>query len=127
MKTIKLISIIILAVVAINISSCSKEAGFNGNSTIKGNVTNLSGSAVKGAVVSVAFGASAPTSAYNYSTVTDSSGNYAFYDLQKGNYYVGATYTDYVDQGQSFVLSTGGAVVNLGANKSVATVNLVVQ
>jgi uncharacterized protein (DUF2141 family) len=127
MKTIKLVSIIILAVAAINISSCSKDAGFNGNSTIKGNVTNSAGTVVTGAVVSIAFGASAPTSAYNYSTVTDSSGNYAFYDLEKGNYYVGASYTDYVDQGQSFVLKTGGSVVNLGANKSVATANLVVQ
>ena len=127
MKTIKLISIVVLAVFAVTISSCSKSAGFDGNSTIKGNVTNLAGAAVPGAVVSISFGATAPTSTFNYSTVTDASGNYSFNDLNPGNYYVSATYTDYVDQGQNFVLRTGGAVVKLGGNKSSATVNMVVQ
>jgi hypothetical protein len=127
MKTIKSISIIILAVIAVAVSSCSKDAGFNGNSTIKGNVTNDSGAVVKGAIVSLAFGASAPTTSYNYSTLTDVNGNYSFNDLTKGNYYVNASYNLYVDQGQSFTLLSGGAVVNLGGDKSSATVNLVVQ
>ena len=127
MKTIKLIAIGILAVLAITISSCSKDAGFDGNSSISGKITNSAGASVSGAVVSIAFGATAPTATYNYSTVSDTSGNYSFHDLQKGSYYVGATYTNYVDQGQSFTLTTGGAVVNLGANKSAATVNLTLQ
>ena len=122
MKTIKLIAIGILAVLAITISSCSKDAGFDGNSSISGKITNSAGASVSGAVVSIAFVAT-----YNYSTVSDTSGNYSFHDLQKGSYYVGATYTNYVDQGQSFTLTTGGAVVNLGANKSAATVNLTLQ
>ena len=124
MKTIKLIAIGILAVLAITISSCSKDAGFDGNSTIKGNVTNAAGTHLVGAVVSINFGATAPTTTFNYSTVSDASGNYSFNDLQKGSYYVSGTYTDYVDQGQNIVLRTGGAVINLGANKSSATVNL---
>jgi len=127
MKTIKFISICILAALTVAISSCNKDAGFNGNSTITGNVTNASGTAVQGAVVSIAFGATAATTTYNYSTVSDANGNYSFNDLNKGNYYVGASYTKYVDQGQSYTLQTGGAVVNLGGNKSSATVNLVVQ
>ena len=127
MKTIKLIAIGILAVLAITISSCSKEAGFDGNSTISGKVTNAAGAAVSGAVVSIKFGATAPSTTYDYSTVSDASGNYSFNSLQKGDYYVGASYTNYVDQGQNFVLTTGGAVVKLGGNKSAATVNLVLQ
>ena len=127
MKTIKLIALGILAVLSITISSCNKDAGFNGNSTISGNVTNSAGTAVSGAVVSIAFGATAATTTFNYSTVTDASGNYSFNDLNKGSYYVSATYTDYIDQGQNIVMRTGGAVVNLGGNKSAATVNMVVQ
>ena len=127
MKTIKLIALGILAVLALSISSCSKEAGFNGNSTITGNVTNSAGTALSGAVISINFGATAPTTTFNYSTTTDANGNYSFNDLQKGNYYVSGTYTSYLDQGQNVVLHTGGAVVNLGGNKSSATVNLVLQ
>jgi hypothetical protein len=127
MRAIKLISMGILAILVVTISSCSKDAGFGGNSTITGKVTNSSGTAVTGAIVSINFGATAPTTTFNYSTVTDANGNYSFNDLEQGNYYVSASYTVNVDQGQSFVLETGGATVKLGGNKSSATANLVVQ
>lgn len=127
MKAIKFLSIIIAGILVLSISSCSKDAGFGGNSTIKGNVTNAAGTAVTGAVVSLSFGATAPTTTVNYTTLTDASGNYSFNDLEPGNYFVTASYTDYVDQGQSIALQSGGATVKLGGNKSTATVNLTVQ
>lgn len=128
MKTIKFISIVVLAAVAVTISSCSKNAGFDGGATIKGKITLLStGAPAPGAVVSIAFGATAATTSFNYSTVTDTAGNYAFDALNKGNYFVNASYTDYVQQGESYTFTSGGELINLGSNSSTATVNLALQ
>ncbi len=122
MKTIKSISVIMLAAITMTLTSCTKEEGFTGKGTISGVVTYPGGNA-SGAVVSIAFGSTSETTAYDYSTVTDSTGAYSFEALSKGDYFIDATYTD--DLGYTF--QTGGAHVELGSDKSEVTVNLALE
>ncbi len=122
MKTIKLISIALLAIMAISFTSCNKDAGFVGKGEIKG-LVSYPGGVAAGAIVSVKFGAKEASTDFDYSTVADASGNYKFEALNKGDYYVDATYTD--SYGNTF--STGGAHVNLKSAQSVATADFVLE
>lgn len=121
MKTLK-ISIILLFVSVFAITSCSKEAGFEGTNTIKGSVL-LNGTAVPGAVVHIAFGTKEATTTFDATTITDASGHYSFQGLQKGDYFVDADYTTNLN----ILLSSGGAAVTLGGTKGEVTVDLTVQ
>lgn len=121
MKTLKL-SIILLFVSVFAITSCSKDAGFEGSNTIKGSVL-LNGTATPGAMVHIAFGTKAATTTFDATTVTDASGNYKFEGLQKGDYYVTADYTTNLN----IKLSSGGAGVTMGGAKGELTVDLTVQ
>ena len=121
MKTIKL-SIILLFVSVFAITSCSKDAGFEGTNTIKGAV--LQGTTpVAGAIVHIAFGTKSETTTFDATTITDASGNYKFQGLQKGDYFVDAEYTTNLN----ILLSSGGAAVTLGGTKGEITVDLTVQ
>ena len=122
MKTIKYMSVFVIAALTLSITSCTKEEGFTGKGKIEGTVTYPGGNA-SGAVVSIAFGATTETSDFDYSTVTDSTGKYSFEALSKGDYFVDATYTNSL----GYTFQTGGAHVELGSDKSDATVNLELQ
>ena len=122
MRTLRSIIFVAFAALAITLTSCSKDEGFEGNATINGKVTYTAGTA-SGAIVSIKFGASESSTAFDYSTVTDASGNYSFEGLTKGDYFVDATFTD--DLNNTF--ETGGSHVEIGGNKSDVTVDLVLE
>ena len=122
MKTIKLMSVLVIAALAVTMTSCTKEEGFTGKGKIEGTVTYPGGNA-SGAVVSIAFGATEETTDFDYSTVTDSTGKYSFEALSKGDYFVDATYSDNL----GYTFQTGGAHVELGSDKSEVTVDLELQ
>ena len=122
MKNLKSILFVALAAIAITCTSCSKDEGFEGKARIEGKVAYTAGTAF-GAIVSIDFGGTAETSDFDYSTVTDGSGNYSFEGLQKGDYFVDATFTD----GLGNIFDTGGAHVEIGGNKSDVTVDFVLQ
>ncbi len=121
MKTLK-ITAIFLTVFLLALTSCKKENDFGGAAKIKGTVT-LNGVAVTNAIVHIAFNASAATTAYDASTVTDESGNYTFNALYRGDYFVTADYTNAT--GTKF--TSGGAHVTIGDKKGTVTADLKVQ
>lgn len=121
MKTLK-ISFILLFISVFAITSCSKEAGFEGTNTIKGSVLK-GGTPTAGAIVHIAFGTKDATTTFDATTITDASGAYKFEGLQKGDYFVDADYTTNLN----ILLSSGGAAVTLGGTKGEVTVDLTVQ
>ncbi len=121
MKTLK-ISFILLFISVFAITSCSKDAGFEGKNIIKGSIT-ANGAAVTGAVVHIAFDTKEATTNYDATTLTDASGNYQFAGLSKGDYFVDAEYTTDLN----ILLSSGGAAVTLGGNSGEIKVDLTVQ
>lgn len=121
MKSIKFSAILIMFT-AILFSSCSKEAGFANLNNITGVVT-LNGAPVQGAYVQLAFGATAATTDFNATTVTDKDGKYTFAGLNKGDYYLGASYTG----AESIKFKSDGAVITLGKKKGDATVDLTLK
>ena len=111
-----------LVLITFGMASCTKEPGFEGKAVIKGKVSYVLGTADK-AVVSIKFDASAPTTEYDYRTVTDSSGNYRFEALSKGDYYLNAEYMDM--HGMKF--SSGGFHVKIGDSKGEVTVDFLLN
>jgi hypothetical protein len=122
LKTSKILSAILLTALVVAFTSCSKDEGFEGKAMIKGVATYPGGNAA-GAIVTISFGATEATTDADYSTVTDASGNYSFESLTKGDYFVGASYTD--DMGYSF--QSGGSHVEIGEKKGEVTVDLVLE
>ena len=110
MKTIKFF--IIVTAMLVSIASCKKEPGFEGKKEIFGTV-NVGGTAVEGAIVYIAFDTDVATETYSSSTTTDATGNYRFYALAKGSYFVDAKYTN--DKGANFY--TDGSIVEIGKKK----------
>lgn len=121
MKTIK-ITAILLIVSLFTFTSCKKEAGFGGDNNIVGTVT-YKGTAMPNAIVHLAIKATAATTTYDATTLTDASGKYSFKGLNKGDYFVDADYTNGLD----IKLESGGAKVTVGAKKGDVTVNLTVE
>jgi hypothetical protein len=120
MKTLKYF--IVAGVMLISFGSCKKEAGFEGKKEIFGTVT-AAGEAVEGAIVYIAFDTKEATETFNSSTVTDASGNYRFYALSKGNYFLDAKHT--CSKGMNF--NTPGVAVEIGSKKGELQVDIALQ
>jgi hypothetical protein len=121
MKTIRNISMIAVALL-LAVTSCKKENDFGGKASIEGTVTRA-GQPVSHAIVSMAMDATAATTDFDATTITDESGKYEFNGLLRGDYYVTAEYTS--TTGQKFI--AGGAHVTIGDKKGTATANLSVE
>jgi hypothetical protein len=100
-------------------TSCTEDEGFEGKASISGKVTYANGAAV-GAVVTIKFGTTVATDAFDYTTVADGSGSYSFQGLQKGEYFVDADLVDV--NGHAF--TTSGYAIEIGAPKSEVTVDI---
>jgi hypothetical protein len=122
MKTIKLILPVLIALSLLFATSCSKDEGFDSKKEISGRVSYTDGVAA-GAIVSVTFGASASNGNVDFTTTTGADGTYSFGGLEKGDYYMDATYTD----PRGFVFETAGAHVEIKNTKKNLTVDFVLQ
>jgi len=122
MKTKFIYTFIMAIAIMFAVTSCNKDEGFEGKASISGKVTYTNGAAA-GAVITVKFGATEATDGYDYSTVSDPSGAYSFQGLQKGSYFVDATYTD----ANGYTFNTGGYTVEVGAPKSEVTVDIALK
>jgi hypothetical protein len=123
MKKIQSIIILMVPIMLLILhTGCQKDPGFEGKAKIHG-VVNYSGGVAAASIVTIKFDATAATEAYDYSTVTDASGNYSFNRLSKGDYYVDASYTD----NKGFVFHTPGYLVKIGGNKEEVHVDIALQ
>ena len=124
MRNIKFIVVGLLSFMLLTVvTSCTKDPGFDGKASIKGQVT-YPGGAADFAIIQVAFDQSTATEDFDYTTAADASGNYSINQLAKGDYYVDAYYTD-VLSGLTF--NTGGYHVEIGGNKEDVTVDIALQ
>ena len=122
MKARFFLSLIAVTAFAMLFDACSKDPGFKGNKKISGSVTH-DGTALPGAIVYITFDATSATDKYDYSTLTDASGNYSFEGLAKGDYYLDAEYTD----SNNITLATPGYHVKLGSNKGEAVADITLE
>lgn len=103
-------------------ASCKKEAGTGGKKIIKGTVT-YNGSAAAGAIVTIAYDAAEATARVNDQVTAGSDGTYTITNLQKGDYYIDATYTN----SYGFACNSPGTLVTIGKKKGDVTVDLTVN
>ena len=114
----KLYYTLIVLMIAGLFTSCSEEVGLDTGATIKGVVTYVDGNAA-GAFVYIKYDATAATAEYDQVTVADENGNYHFEGLNRGDYYLDATFT--TSQGVEF--DSPGYVVTVGAKDSEININ----
>ncbi len=121
MKTLKITTMLVIMTL-LTVTSCKKEAGFEGKNNIKGIIT-MNGKAVPNAIVYLAFDTKEATTTYNATTVADAGGIYSFSGLNKGDYFVDAEYTN----DSEIKLESAGAKVTIGKKKGDITVDLTLQ
>ena len=123
MRNIKFIVVGLLSFMLLTVvTSCTKDPGFDGKASIKGQVT-YPGGAADFAIVQIAFDASEATTDFDYTTASDANGNYSINQLAKGDYYIDATYMD----NTGFIFNTAGYHVEIGGNKEDVTVDIALQ
>ncbi len=123
-KAILLFSFFILAF----ISACKKEAGPGGKNTISGSVVYKNG--VTGnndpapmATVHIAYGTNETTSTFDQTILADANGKFSFEGLQKGNYFIKASYTD----PHGFAYATAGHGIIFKNKKKNLEVNIILE
>lgn len=122
MKTLKIMMPFMIAITMLFATSCSKDEGFEGKKDIKGQVT-YPGGVAPGAIITVAFGESGPTDKVDFTTVADAEGKYSISGLEKGDYFMDASYTD----PRGFVFESPGVKVEIKNTKDELTVNFDLQ
>lgn len=123
-KTIILFSFFILAF----ISGCKKEAGPGGKNTISGSVVYKNGvtgnnDAAPMATVFIAYGTNESTKTFDQTIVADANGKFSFEGLQKGEYFIKASYTDT----HGFVYATAGHGIIFKNKQKNLEVNIVLE
>ena len=103
-------------------ASCKKEAGTGGKKIIKGTIT-YAGGAAAGAIVTIAYDVTDATTQVNDQVTAGADGTYTITNLQKGDYFIDATYTD----SYGFAYNSPGTLVTIGKKKGDVTVDLTVN
>jgi hypothetical protein len=128
MKNLKLIGIL-LALSGVIFFGCKKISdGPKGQKHIFGNATYLNGAtgsqeAAPGALVHIAYGTKTETTTYDQTVVANSSGEYNFDGLAKGDYFITGEYTD----NHGFHYTSYGYGVTVGNEKKDLQVDVAMQ
>lgn len=120
--------IIFSLVLIISFTFCKKEAGPGGKNTINGTVVYKNG--VTGnndiaalASVSVAYGTNVATEKFNQTILTDGQGKFKLEGLNKGKYFIKASFTD----GNGFDYITPGYGIDIENKKKTVEVNIILE
>jgi hypothetical protein len=123
-RTIIILSFFVLAF----ISACKKEAGPGGKNTISGSVVYKNGAtgnndAAPMATVYIAYGTNEATTTFDQTILTDPDGKFNFEGLQKGDYFIKASYTDT----HGFTYATAGHGIIFKNKKKNVDVNIILE
>jgi len=120
--------IICVLILTVFFSACKKEAGPGGKNTISGTVVYKNGvtgnnDAAGMATVRIAYGTSESTENFDQTILTDSDGKFKIEGLNKGKYFIKASYSD----GNGFVYSNPGYGITIENKKKTIEVNITLE
>lgn len=109
-------------------AACKKEAGPGGKNFMNGTVLYKNGAsgnndAASGATVQIAYGTNAASSEFDQTVLTNASGKFNLGGLQKGKYFLKASFID----SHGFIYSTPGYAVEIEKKKSTVEVNMILE
>lgn len=124
----KIYYIICVLMVALFLNACKKEAGPGGKNTISGTVLYKNGvtgnnDAAAMATVRIAYGTSEATESFNQTILTDSDGKFKIEGLNKGKYFIKASYSD----GNGFAYSNPGYGITIENKKKTIEVSITLE
>ncbi|MEW6469915.1 MAG: carboxypeptidase-like regulatory domain-containing protein [Bacteroidota bacterium] len=119
---------IIILAVFFALCSCKKEAGILGKKKLSGTVYYKNGVSAAyepapSAVVKIAYGASAATSSFDQTLLSNADGSYKIEGLKRGDYYVWSEFTDTY----GFVYSTPGYLVDINSKKGDLNLDIMLE
>ncbi len=120
--------IICVLILALFFAGCKKEAGPGGKNTISGTVVYKNGvsgtnDAAGMATVRIAYGTNEATESFDQSILADESGKFKIEGLNKGKYFIKATYSD----GNGFAYSTPGYGITIENKKKNIELNITLE
>lgn len=124
----KLQYIICVLMLALCFVGCKKEAGPGGKNTISGTVVYKNGvsgtnDAAGMATVRIAYGTNEATESFNQTILTDEAGKFKIEGLNKGKYFIKASYQD----GNGFNYSNPGYGITIENKKKNIEVNITLE
>jgi hypothetical protein len=129
MKTLKnnLIIAVLLLLIA-GVTSCKKEAGPTGKKIISGSVTYKDAATGNNetapyAKIFIAYDTKESTETYDMQILSDATGVYSIKGLNKGDYYITASFTDE----HGFTYSTPGYAVELNNKKEELKLDFILE
>lgn len=120
--------IICVLMLAFCFVGCKKEAGPGGKNTISGTVVYKNGvsgtnDAAGMATVRIAYGTNEATESFNQTILTDEAGKFKIEGLNKGKYFIKASYQD----GNGFNYSNPGYGITIENKKKTIEVNIILE
>lgn len=120
--------IICVLMLALFFTACKKEAGPDGKNTISGTVVFKNGAtgtndAAGMAAVRIAYGTNEATESFNQTILTDEAGKFKIEGLNKGKYFIKASYQD----GNGFNYSNPGYGITIENKKKTIEVNITLE
>lgn len=124
----KVYHIICVLVLVLFFVGCKKEAGPGGKNTISGTVVFKNGvsgtnDAAGMATVRIAYGTNEATESFNQTILTDAAGKFKIEGLNKGKYFIKASYQD----GNGFNYSNPGYGITIENKKKTIEVNIILE
>lgn len=125
---LKIVSVVLFAVAVLFSAGCRKEEGLAGKKIVSGVVYFKNGASgsndpATSATVFITYGATEDTGTYDQTTTTGSSGEYSVKGLQKGDYFIKASFTD----PQGFLYSTPGYAVQINNKRTELKLDIVLE
>lgn len=120
--------IICVLMLTLFFTACKKEAGTGGKNTISGTVVFKNGvtgtnEAAGMATVRIAYGTNEATESFNQTILTDEAGKFKIEGLNKGKYFIKASYQD----GNGFNYSNPGYGITIENKKKTIEVNITLE
>lgn len=124
----KIYHIVCVLLAALFLNACKKEAGPGGKNTISGTVVYKNGvtgsnDAAGMATVRIAYGTNEATESFNQTILTDETGKFKIEGLNKGKYFIKASYSD----GNGFAYSNPGYGINIENKKKNIEVTITLE
>lgn len=107
---------------------CKKDAGPGGKNSISGTILFKNGvsggnDAAPAASVSIAYGTKEPKTEYNKTILAGNDGTYKFEGLNKGDYFITASYKDE----HGFTYTTAGVAITINTKKKNTEANITLE